>query len=565
MIIRAATIEDLDYVLSAAAENKRQPASPPPASPAPKPETLENPDETPMYEPTAFDDPVLMSEAITPSLKLFNWQKEELRRLAGFPNGTTDGYLEPPLKPTAENPIFYNLRTNNGSGKDTVVIARLVAWMAWRKIRMRIVITSKSHAQLKEQTFGPIVRYCEEVNTMTGQVIYDIIDKKITCLKTGSIVNLYVTDDPGAAEGFHPIENGPGDMMIIINEVKSIPDDLLTAFLRWTGYNYWLEISSPGRDEGWFYKNCMSAPTNYPAPLELGKRYHRKVTAFECPNISRAHIEEVKRVKGEDSIFYRGSILAEFTTLDELSIISSTSLVYPDPEFKIIGLRTHRVGVDLALGGDETVVSHWHGNRQENLICFRESDSEILHIRLIAIFNQLQVNADDIFVDDGGIGKPIIGRLHSDGWLVHRCRNESRAHNPRDFLNRGAENYWRMKRAFEDKVLFPVNDEKQRRQLGTRRYSYSLGKIKLESKADARARGVPSPDRADAAVLAWSDTPIEDLVGPAIAPVAKFVYTASDQPPIKNPIVYDFSSAKGRQDFLDYRRTQPNRKRKIYA
>ena len=50
------------------------------------------------------------------------------------------------------------------------------------------------------------------------------------------------------------------------------------------------------------------------------------------------------------------------------------------------------------------------------------------------------------------------------------------------------------------------DDEDLVAQLTTRRWKpTSKGKIRLESKDDARVRGIPSPDRADALVLAFAE------------------------------------------------------------
>jgi hypothetical protein len=51
-------------------------------------------------------------------------------------------------------------------------------------------------------------------------------------------------------------------------------------------------------------------------------------------------------------------------------------------------------------------------------------------------------------------------------------------------------------------------------QLVTRRYLYSNGKLKVEPKPDAKARGVPSPDRADAMVLAFAKLPLDAFINP---------------------------------------------------
>ncbi len=71
------------------------------------------------------------------------------------------------------------------------------------------------------------------------------------------------------------------------------------------------------------------------------------------------------------------------------------------------------------------------------------------------------------------------------------------------FVNRRAQYYQALADGFERDQIEGLTDETTIGQLAGILYELdSLGRFKLESKADARARGVPSPDRADALMLA---------------------------------------------------------------
>jgi hypothetical protein len=70
-----------------------------------------------------------------------------------------------------------------------------------------------------------------------------------------------------------------------------------------------------------------------------------------------------------------------------------------------------------------------------------------------------------------------------------------------DYTNLAAEWWSTVGQLIEGMAVIIPNDEKLVAQLTSRRKQYdSKGREKLESKADLRARGVESPDRADALI-----------------------------------------------------------------
>ena len=78
------------------------------------------------------------------------------------------------------------------------------------------------------------------------------------------------------------------------------------------------------------------------------------------------------------------------------------------------------------------------------------------------------------------------------------------AHDSRRFANRKAEYYWALQERFQQGTISGVTDELTLSQLATIRYRQTpQGKIAIESKEEARKRGVKSPDRAEALMLAY--------------------------------------------------------------
>ena len=92
-------------------------------------------------------------------------------------------------------------------------------------------------------------------------------------------------------------------------------------------------------------------------------------------------------------------------------------------------------------------------------------------------------------------------RMQEQGFYLQRFNNGSPAKRTEIFANLSAEWWSTAGQLIERKAVILPNDEKLVAQLTSRRKLYdSKGRERLESKADLRARGVESPDRADALI-----------------------------------------------------------------
>lgn len=453
-----------------------------------------------IFEKMDFKDPATFVCYFNEKLRngVFNlhaWQVEELEKIGN-------------AKATANNPYKLCLVTCNGSGKDAFIIASTVVWFAVCKIRSRSIVTSSSGVQLTSQTEGYIRSLCQVVNEYWGQEIFRIRQRYITCRLSGSEIRLFATDEAGKAEGYHPMDPD-AEMLIVVNEAKSVSEEIHGALRRCTGYNYWLEISSPGETAGFFYKAFCNWPNV------------RVVNTYMCPHLSASEREQDKIDLGEDSALFRSKHLALFTSTSAETVIareivdSVLKLVFDNSPYTEFDKR---VGIDLAAGGDENCVTMVQGVKILKEIAFRETDTEITADRIDHILSydlKLQKTHDFIFADDGGVGKAIIDKLVRRGWRIHRVLNQSAAINKSQFGNRGAENWYRVCRLIQEGFIDLTGaSNKTIEQLTSRKYRKvnTSAKLYLESKADARANGRPSPDRADALVLCYSGVSLNDYI-----------------------------------------------------
>ena len=111
---------------------------------------------------------------------------------------------------------------------------------------------------------------------------------------------------------------------------------------------------------------------------------------------------------------------------------------------------------------------------------------------------------DRIVVDEIGVGAGVVDRLKELKLPVTGINVGRPARQRTLFANLRAEGYWRLRELFSQSQVAIPNDPELAGQLSSLRYSYnSRGQLIIESKDDARARGIPSPDKADAMMLAF--------------------------------------------------------------
>jgi len=461
-----------------------------------------------------FENPVQFLYTIRPNIKLHKWQIQTLMQIGGQPVPGS----EEKFRPTKEEPLFYNLVAANGSGKDAFIISVVAVWFAISGIRRRCIITSKSHDQLKNQTYKYISDLAKEANIYFGEKIFEIVEFHCKSELTGSEIKCFVTDEAGSAEGYHPFPEFPNaEMMVIINEAKSISDELFQAFSRFTGYNYWLEISSPGGASGRFY-NRSKAGEVWPLPLKLGKFYTRYITAYECPHISQSHIDTMRAEYGETHELFRSSILAEFTSADDSVVIPEYKIQRAygeDKEFQMAAPRKfgkNFAGLDLGAGRDETALAICNGNQILGIETHVSAKTNETCAWLMEMFKKWDLKPEDVVADDNGVGRGIIGNLRDLGWDgMSLFLAQSPAFEKSIYGNKGAEMWFKFGRMIEE-ISFKnvLGDEILRRELTNRYYTKKLGfKTYLESKDEARAKGHPSPNRADAIILAFSQKPYD--------------------------------------------------------
>lgn len=259
------------------------------------------------------------------------------------------------------------------------------------------------------------------------------------------------------------------------------------------------QVCAPG--SGW---NVIEVPA-FDAPAFTGEEVPDDVAE---QLVSAAWVERMRKQWGEGSSRWTSRVLAQFPDEADDSLISRASIkAAQERTLPVDGPGAPGVfGCDIARGGgDETVVYLNRGGVAR--IAYRAQGHELMRTTG-AIMNLLRDARPwwRAFVDAIGIGAGVFDRLREQGAPAVAFVASERARRADRFVNRRAEVFWELREAMREGLVdLDPADEDLAAQLGAIRFHEdSRGRIQIERKADMKARGVSSPDRADALAMTFA-------------------------------------------------------------
>jgi len=383
------------------------------------------------------------------------------------------------------------LMTANGAGKTSIIAVSAVDWFFAKHPNGWLVATSSSFNQLQNQTWAAL----EKGLPKSLDVRRASSPLKVLC-KGGGEGTGFSTKDPGRAEGWHPKlpinpETGlPDDpVMILIDEAKTVPDAIWTAFDRCT-VAYSLMISSAGPPNGRFFE-CFHGLKKY--------YWTRRVPSTECPHIHKWKIDRDRELMPPDK--FASAHLAEFTTDGQFLIIDPESLqaaILLQPNANENGGETVAF-FDFARGRDENVFALRKGNKIRIIDAWRQRDTVQAVRRFINLAQQNGVHPSQCFGDADGLGGPMIDQFKDEGFRINEFHGGGAALDKVNYENLISEVWMQgVRRIQRGDFNIGELDAETKRQLTTRLFEWSKnGRKRCESKEDMMARGLPSPDRAD--------------------------------------------------------------------
>jgi phage terminase large subunit len=162
-------------------------------------------------------------------------------------------------------------------------------------------------------------------------------------------------------------------------------------------------------------------------------------------------------------------------------------------------------GIDVAgPGEDETVLVIRQGGAIETMCCWSTPDPRG---EVLAVLAEYRDRLRMIKVDSAGLGHYFALHLVDNGYQgrVAFVNVGESPHDGEQYSNLKAELYWGLRMRFQAGEVAYLKDDVTISQLASIRYSHNArGQVVIERKEDARKRGVKSPDRAEALMLAFA-------------------------------------------------------------
>jgi len=372
------------------------------------------------------------------------------------------------------------------------------------------------HAILWEEIRAAAKRAAANGNPLPGRVLQSDEWK----LDDGTLVGYGRKPADNDEHGFQGIHRRY--VLVIIDEACGVPEQLWTAVeaITTNADCRILAIGNPDDPNTEFGKVCKP-----------GSGWHTiQISAFDTPNfttenvpddirpllLSPEWVEDKKRRWGETSPRYVAKVLGDFPELGDDTLISPRWI-------EAAQLRTlqpgpvSQLGVDVArFGSDRTIFALARGPVVKIVGDHSKLRTTETTGKVIEAKREHQVH--QVRVDGVGVGAGVVDELLEAGHDVVDMQSGQAALDSKHYANARAEWWWGLREWFEQgDIDIDPNDDELAAQLGSIKYKYTArGQILIESKDDMRKRGLPSPDRADAVMIAMAHVPegLGEIVDP---------------------------------------------------
>jgi hypothetical protein len=426
------------------------------------------------------------------------WQRELLRDLKAHIKKNNGALTMDTLRSA--------IASGRGIGKSAMV-SWLILWMLSTRIGSSVVVSANSEAQLRSVTWGELAKWSAMlINSHWWEIsatklvpavwLTELVERD---LKLGTRYwaaegKLWSAENPDSYAGVH---NHQG-MMLIFDEASGIPDPIWSVgsgfFTENIPDRYWMAFSNPRRNTGYFFE-CFNAKR------EFWKT--KQVDARTVEDTDKQVYEQIIAEYGKDSSEARIEVYGEFPTEGEDQFISPQLVDDAFAREKYKDETAPRVmGIDPARGGaDSTVIVVRQGRDLISIKRYHGEDTMAIVGRVIDAMEEFKPAMT--VIDEGGLGYGILDRLNEQRYKVRGVNFGWKAKNSIMYGNKRAEIWGTMKDWLKSASI--STDRQLKADLtGPTKKPNSAGTIFLEGKKEMRARGLASPDAADALAVTFA-------------------------------------------------------------
>jgi hypothetical protein len=396
----------------------------------------------------------------------------------------------------------------HASGK-TFTAAEAVLWWITSRPEAIAVTTAPTWTQVEKLLWGEI-----RGAVYKAKIQYPKPTTTSLHLGPGRYAIGLSTNEGVRFQGFH------GNVLIVLDEAPGILPSIYEAIegIRAGGDVRVLALGNPTIASGPFYDAYTAGREGWSLIT---------ISAFDTPNLEGLTVESLLELPekeldqnrkpylttrrwvkekyyewGPGHPLWESRVLGNFPMQSEDALLSLTWL--EQAKLRTEGDGELSAGIDVAgPGEDETVLCVRRGPRIVLLEVWANRDPRG---DLLAALLPYRRELKRVNVDSVGIGYYMAQHLKDAGLPVTEINVGESAKDSEKYSNLKAELYWGFRMRAQAGDLAALTDERAIAQLAAIRYSHNArGQVVIESKEDARKRGVKSPDRAEAVMLSFSD------------------------------------------------------------
>jgi hypothetical protein len=426
------------------------------------------------------------------------WQRDILRKIRAHieENGDRDMYE-----------VFrLAVASGRGIGKSALV-SWLVLWMLSTRIGASVIVSANSEAQLSSVTWAEITKWLamlmnshwfeiSATRIVPAKWLTELVERDLKkgTRYWGAEGKLWSDENPDAYAGAH---NDDG-MMVVFDEASGIPDSIWSVaqgfFTENTPHRFWCAFSNPRRNSGYFFE-CFHGKRDFWASANIDAR--------TVEDTDKGVYDAIIAEYGEDSREARVEVYGQFPSDGDDQFITPRLVdeAFARPRWKDADAPIV-IGVDPARSGmDATVIAVRQGRDLLALHRYRGDDTMTVVGHVIEAIERYRPALT--VIDEGGLGYGILDRLNEQRYKVRGVNFGWKSQRPVMWGNKRAEIWGAMRDWLKTAAIVP--DKLLKSDLTSPRVKPdSAGKIYLESKKEMKARGLASPDAADAIAVTFA-------------------------------------------------------------
>lgn len=407
----------------------------------------------------------------------------------------------------------------HASGK-TKLAAVLALWWLARYPRSSVVTTAPTDLQVRKLLWG-------EIHSGVLESRYPFPKPNQLELKMGpkryalGLATSVTENNKGVKfQGFHE-----DNMLIIVDEAPGVNVGIWEAIegIRAGGHVSVLYLGNPTIPSGSFY-DLFTKENKGVAKFTISAFDTPNLKGLTLPDLSaleeqapdsldinprsylttKRWVLEMSRSWGIDNPLYQARVLGQFPSHSEHSLLSMQWLMEAKLREGESGKGKVCIGADISGPGEaeSALIVREGGHIIEN----EAHAGEDCFGWMCAVVDKYIGRIERFNVDSAGIGFHMLTQFRKRyGRMCQGVNVGSATSDNTKYLNLKAELYWGLRDRFQAGQVSGLMDEKTQAQLaGLRWNTDDKGRIYIERKEDARKRGVDSPDRAEALMLAYS-------------------------------------------------------------